>query len=484
MRQRVVLTIGLTVLGITLLGVVGVVYVVKAIGGVDRYEGLGVDAATGGPENYLVVGSDSRAAGGPGERPAVAGQRSDTIMVVRIDPSTESAAVLALPRDLVLPIGGTRGEPARINSAYNSGRQTLVDTIRENLGIEVNHYVEIDFQGFRQMVDAVGGFELWLDAAIQDTASGLFVEDQGCVTLDGEQALAYARSRQLQFMTPDGWSRPDPTADLGRIQRQQLFIRQALTTALAEARSNPLRFKELLDIGTGSVGIDGDTDPLELVQRFRNFDPARLATYSLPVVPRGDHATLAIDELEAEPVLALFRSAGESEDEEDDGDGGSGEEEDEDDEEEEDGPSPDSVDPSTVTVNVLNGTRVNGQAREVTEALDHAGFTTGAPSDGPTHDRTTVYYHEGERHLGRRVARHINGGVEINVDRRYDLVPGEVMVVTGADFLGATHDPQAAEAPAGGDPPATDPVDPAVTTPQATHSDYTVGQPPSGVDCG
>jgi LCP family protein required for cell wall assembly len=475
--QRLLIGSGVAVVVVAVLGVAGASYVMRAIGHIDRYDGLDVDAASGGPENYLVVGSDSRAQAAGPDGSGVDGQRSDTIMVVRIDPSSESAAVLALPRDLVVPISGS-DERARINSAYNDGRQVLVDTIRDNFGIDVNHYVEVDFQGFRRLVDAVGGIEIYLDTAIKDTASGLFVEDHGCVNLDGDQALAYARSRHLQLMTPDGWSRPDPTADLGRIQRQQLFIRQALSTALAAARSNPLRFRDLLDIGTSSVGIDGETEPMELVQRFRDFDADGLATYSLPVVPSGDGATLELDEDVAEPVLELFRGDGSPA-----GEGGDGDESDSDGGGSGAGDDGDvaAVDPASVTVTVLNGTHVNGQARDAASAFAAAGFHAGAPDDAGGHDHTTVYYADGERAVAERVAQHLNGPAELRLDHRYDLTSGEVVVVTGEDWEGAERERHSASERHV--TAATAPPQPS-TSSQEAGSEYTVGEPPPGVDCG
>jgi LCP family protein required for cell wall assembly len=459
----------MSVVCVALIGAVGLTYVMRAFGHIDRY-GVDVDGGEGGvPENFLVVGSDSRAES-TGSDQAPAGQRSDTIMIVRTDPANDSASVLALPRDLVVPISGTR-ETTRINAAYNQGRQTLIDTIRDNFDIEINHYVEIDFQGFQRLVDAVGGIPLYLETAIKDTQSGLYVEDLGCVTLDGEQALAYARSRHLQYMTDSGrWSRPDPTADLGRIQRQQVFIRRALALALAEAKSNPLRLRDLLDIGTSSVGVDGDTDPMALVRQFRGFDTSQLATYSLPVVPRSDGATLSIDEAAAGPVLALFRDPPEDEK-------SKGDDSDEDDDRSGDAVDPDevaAVDPASVTVTVLNGTTVNGRARDAAAVLGSAGFNMAAPGDAPNHNRTTIYYAEGERALAARVAQHVTGPVSIERNTRYADAPGEVAVVAGQDFVGIEREPRSPDAAPSGPPP----------PPQTEPTDYTVGEPPAGMDCG
>jgi LCP family protein required for cell wall assembly len=158
-------------------------------------------AANDGPaENFLLVGSDSREGvdtGDPenasvGDEAEVSGQRSDTIMILRRD-EDGGASLLSLPRDLWVPIAGT-DHSAKINSAYNEGPQRLARTVTESLGIPVHHYVEVDFIGFTKMVDEIGGVEICVDYAAQDENTGLRL-NPGCQVLNGEQALAYARSR-------------------------------------------------------------------------------------------------------------------------------------------------------------------------------------------------------------------------------------------------------------------------------------------------
>jgi LCP family protein required for cell wall assembly len=473
--QRSVLGLGVVVVVLALGGTAVAAWLVMSLGEIDRYEDLSTDAAPAGePRNYLVVGSDSRAESTDGSAGSVRGQRSDTIMVVRLDPATNHADMLSIPRDLVVPIAGT-GDEARINSAYSQGRQVLIDTLRDNFGIEVNHYVEIDFRGFQELVQAIGGVSLWLEDAVKDRASGLYVTDRGCVTLDGEQALAFARSRQMQYMTPDGWSRPDPFADLGRIQRQQVFIRRALTRALHEARSNPLTFRDLVSIGVSSVGIDGGTDPLELARQFKDFDTDDLTTYSVPVVESGDGATVLLDDEAAEPVFAVFRG-----DDPDDAASGAG------------------VPPSAITVLPFNGTPVAGRAAELAAGLEEIGFGVGTPDNIGAHERTTVYHRPGDAATARQVAAYVDGGaelVEADGDLGLDLDAGEVALVVGADHRGLLDEPTApvtvttTAAPAAG-PGGQDGGGPATTVPGGPEQDdtpgyaeFTVGDPPPGVDC-
>jgi LCP family protein required for cell wall assembly len=468
------------------IGAAGVaVWLMKSLGEIDRYDEVAVDAAPAGePVNYLVVGSDSR--GETTERDAdgnaVTGQRSDTIMVLRLDPGTGHADMLSIPRDLWLPIADT-GDSNRINSAYSKGRQVLLDTIKDNFGIEINHYVEIDFEGFKQLVDAIDGVSLWFEDGVRDKHSGLYVDERGCVTLDGEQALAFARSRHMQYMTPDGWSKQDPYADLGRIQRQQVFIRRALAKALDKASSNPLTFRSLVSIGVKSVGIDAATDPLDLASQFRDFDTEDLTTYSLPIKARGDGATVALDKTKAEPILAVFRgeastaSTGEGDTASGDADPGSG--------------STAAIDPGSVEVTVLNGTKEAGRAAEVADEFQAAGFVGGTPDNIPAHSKTTVYHHPDEADLAAEVARYIEGGAELAVDENLDISTGEVVVAIGDDFTSVLTEPasdpvssagaQEGESASGG-PGTTTTTAPLDSVPEV-YDEFTVGDPPDGVRC-
>jgi polyisoprenyl-teichoic acid--peptidoglycan teichoic acid transferase len=472
---------------VTLLGLSAATYALVKYLGIERVSDLGTDVAPpGDPQNYLVVGSDTRA--GSDSASDVEGQRSDTIMIVRIDPKAEQAAVLSIPRDLVVPIAGT-DDIGRINGAYALGRSTLVDTIRDNFNIEIHHYVEIDFVGFERLVDYVGGVPLWVGAAIKDTRSGLFVEELGCVTLDGDQALAYVRARQLQYMTDEGtWSRPDPSADLGRIERQQVFMRNALSKALADIRSNPARIPELVDIAVDNVAIDDRMSVRELLalsDRFRDFEPDSLLTYPLPIIERGDGATLALDRHEAEPILNIFR-----------------------------GLDPGEMAPGLVTITVLNGSGEPGQANDVAGAFQVIGFEIQPPGDSDERpERTVVYHRPGDEAYGLRVARHITGGADVLPRDDLGLGEAEVVVVTGSDLTTIHREPTpldqmpttgqppevdaadaaaAADEPASADPAATDlsPDDPAVDSEapprpelESTVEDFVVGDPPPGTDC-
>jgi LCP family protein required for cell wall assembly len=266
-------------------------------------------------ENFLIVGSDSREdvdaddpnAGAIGDTEDAFGRRSDTIMVLRRE-RNGGASLLSLPRDLWVPIAGT-DESNKINSAYNEGAPRLAATVTQALGIPIHHYVEVDFVGFTEMVDQIGGVEVCTMVAAQDTHSGLYL-NPGCQVLNGSQALAYARSRHYEEWIDGDWVE-DPSADLGRIERQQLFIRTAVESLLRKVESDPFSLGDLIGAATSAVAIDEGLDPVRAADALREAAEQGLQTYSLPVdsVEHGDQ--LALELLpEAEPILDYFRGVG------------------------------------------------------------------------------------------------------------------------------------------------------------------------------
>lgn len=272
-----------------------------------------------GARNILLVGSDSRAGTDPGspdfgsmgDEGDVSGQRSDTLMVLRVGPGVP-ASLLSIPRDLWVEIAGT-GRSQRINTAFAKGPDVVVRTVRQALGIPVHHYVEIDFQAFKRLVDAVGGVDVWFDQPVRDANTGLAIASPGCHRLDGVQALAFARARHLEYLDGDRWRR-DGTGDLGRMARQQYFVRRSVQAAVETGSRNPLAIDELLDAMISGVRMDDRLtrrDLVDLALRFRAVDPAGLATATVPADPAviGGNAVLVLDARAADPVLAPFRGA-------------------------------------------------------------------------------------------------------------------------------------------------------------------------------
>lgn len=282
------------VIAVAVAGAIGTVTAARSvIGDVDRVSGVAavLSPTSSTVENYLLVGSDSRANsdptspdyGGIGSEADVTGTRSDTIMVLRRDRATGEAAILSIPRDLWVDIPG-QGK-GRINGAFNAGPAVLVQTVQSALGLPIHHYVEVDFNGFKELVDAIGGVELCFLYPTRDVNTGLNIPVGGCYELDGVAALAYARSRYYEQYIDGDW-RVDGTADIGRTARQRDFVNRAISAALAEVKANPFAAGEVVASGVSAVRLDEDLDVLRAVTSLRSAAEAGLATWALPV--RGE----------------------------------------------------------------------------------------------------------------------------------------------------------------------------------------------------
>jgi LCP family protein required for cell wall assembly len=236
--------------------------------------------------NFLVVGSDNGGCSDQvrtGDRDDL-GERSDTIMVWRANPDTNQLAVLSFPRDLYVDIGGRRD---RINTAYRRDDPTrLIETIARNFGVPVDHYIQVDFCAFRELVNAVDGVQVPFEYPARDRRSGLAVTNTGCVNLDGDMALSYVRSRHYEYEDPPGsgeWKR-DGTSDFGRIARQQDFLRRVIAQVIDDGLYSPSVASAL--ITTNQKYLVTDTGltvnrMLEFANTLRRLDPSSITTYRI-----------------------------------------------------------------------------------------------------------------------------------------------------------------------------------------------------------
>lgn len=267
-----------------------------AVSGFGRVEISGdvliADTAPGGPVNFLLIGNDSALGIDPND-PIHIGREydsrgsfnADTISILRVDPASNQAWMLSIPRDLLtdhIPGAGR----SRINSALLiGGPETLVETVSSHFGIEVNHYVEIDFLGFRRLVDALNGVPVWFDRPARDRNTGLNVVEPGCHVLDGAAALSYVRSRSYEEFIDGRWVKVG-NSDFGRIERQQDFLVLALNRAVNRGARNPTALAGLIESGADSVVLDSELTPLELIdlgRAFSDFNPENLSRLELRV---------------------------------------------------------------------------------------------------------------------------------------------------------------------------------------------------------
>ena len=407
----------------------------------------------GQPMTVLLVGSDTRTDISPSEAKSFCERRdcsdqagpnhSDTIMLLHIDPRQRRATVLSVPRDLYVPIAGTNRRD-RINTAFSASIGTLIQTVKQGLGIDVNHYAIVDFVGFRGIVNAIGGINVYFPAPAQDAFSGLKVKQPGCVHLDGNTALSYVRSRHYQYFEAGRW-RSDPYSDLSRIQRQQDFIRRVLKKALA-AR-NPVTANQLLGSAVKDLQIDtkfSEGDMLRLGRRFRSLSPDAVDMLTLPADPVqiGGAAVLKLHEPAADETLKRFLQEVPAP---------------------RPGP-PSSILPNAVRIRVLNGSGVSGEATSVAKQLQEAGFGVAGTGDADSFRYITpvIRFGTGQQHKAAVLQSAVVGGAELREDptlRGLDMV-----LITGSGLRGIRLTPQAPAAPAAGPTTTTLPG----TAPQAT----------------
>ncbi len=277
--------------------------------------------------NILLVGSDSSATldeddpiqvGRQGER------FGDVIIIAHLDERSGDIALLSLPRDLWVTVAGNDRQ-SKINRAFEiGGPAVLIETIEDEFDIPIHHYVNVDFAGFQGLVSAVGSVEVYFETPARDwnvnaqpeprSQTGFLMAEPGCQSLDPERALAYVRSRYYQTQNDAGEWVTDPTADLGRIRRQQDFLRRLIQRAIAMGARNPFVLSDLIDTGLENVAIDQRLTPQILVDvggTYRSFDPDQLQTYSFPAADSrvGERQVLQPLDREAAPLIKLFQGA-------------------------------------------------------------------------------------------------------------------------------------------------------------------------------
>jgi polyisoprenyl-teichoic acid--peptidoglycan teichoic acid transferase len=248
-------------------------------------------APVGKPFNVLLIGSDSRVgesssdASHFGSSNVTTGQRSDVVKILHVDPATGQIRVLSIPRDTVIAVAGDTsqiGKYNRINATYNNGPDQLVQTIEADFGIPISHVVQIDFEGFRGAVDAIGGIWLNFPYPAKDVQTGLDITTTGCQHVNGGYSLAVARSRDYEYYK-NGYWQYDGTGDYGRIVRQNAFLKALINQA--ETKYNPLTLNAFIGSVVQGVTIDSTFNVAGLVslaREFHAFASTSLVTATLP----------------------------------------------------------------------------------------------------------------------------------------------------------------------------------------------------------
>jgi len=249
----------------------------------------------------LLVGNNTRTGLDPteaaefGSSADVGGARSDVTMLLHLDPKV-GASILSIPRDLFVPMppGSMVGAVGKIDAALNDGPENLVEAITNDLGIPIDHYVSINFDGFQNVINALGGVNMYFPTELRDSYSGLSITTpNSCLHLNGSVALAVVRARHLQYLQDGQWM-DDPESDLSRIRRDHEFLDVFAETIKAKGLTNPIQSNAVLGNLVHQVSIDSGLSVgtmLNLIRTYRNLNPATVPELTLPVslVPEGNY---------------------------------------------------------------------------------------------------------------------------------------------------------------------------------------------------
>jgi len=414
--------------------------------------------------NYLLIGSDTRAfIKNPNDQRAFGsqasndGQRSDTMMILHAEPGAGRSLLVSIPRDLWVRIPGQG--MAKINAAFNTGPQKVVDTIAADFNVPIQHYVEVDFDTFRKLVDAVGTVPVLFPAPARDALSGLNAAYPGRYHLDGPAALSYVRSRHMEVYdtATRTWKSVDAVPDIGRIGRQQVFLRQIASVALNHALSNPLSANSLVDKVISELKLDdsfGRGDLFNLVDAFQNVNPndqSHVQTTTLPwktgpTVQGQD--VLYLKQPEADQVLAQLRDfSGSGSSSTTSGSSGAG--------------TP-NIPTSSVRVRVLNASGTAGAAGRTLTTLQGSGFASGGTGNDPRGriNSTEIRYRSSGAAAARLLATYVPSA-QLVVDN--SITGADTILVLGRSFSGVTTP---SRAPATATTPSRTNTAPTATAPQ------------------
>jgi LCP family protein required for cell wall assembly len=298
-----------------------------------------VKPISGQPFNILMIGSDSRAglsglvAKQTGATSgSVAGQRSDVVKIIHIDPNAGTISMISIPRDTMVTLLANQslyGNFNRINVNFGNGPSLLAQTITANFGIPINQTIVVSFAGLINAADALGGVYLDFPYPSWDPYSGLRILHPGCQLVTGFQALALTRSRHFYYnidhatkfplvsegssaagaseLYNAGWMY-DGTSDFGRIDRQNAFLRAMVDQA--KKLYNPLTINSFLSKLPQGITLDQNFSLNELIGlavRFHSINPNAIQTWTMPTVAANNTAlgdVLYVEEPEAQQLFA------------------------------------------------------------------------------------------------------------------------------------------------------------------------------------
>lgn len=404
-----------------------------------------------GDQNFLIVGSDSRAGAQPGDEmgtpAAVAGVRADTILVAHLPADRSRVVVVSIPRDVQISrppcevwdprnrsyTGETDPgtEISKINSAYSvGGPRCLTRVVQELSGLDINRFLAIDFQGFKEIVDAVGGVRVCVEQPLRDAELGTIIPQSGYTTISGTTALDFVRARKVVG---------DPTGDYGRIERQQHFLssllRETLSTDVLLSPETLRSVARAVVSNTMTDNVDVST-LLQLGQSVQGLDPAAVTFVTAPTT--GEANRYGNEVLRPADTTALFQAIIDGTPlpgEQPPAPAGSATNR------PRAGPTTSStapasgalMSPSEVRARVLNGSGMTGQAASAARALRAVGFGIVAVGNAETQVQRTVLRYPQRRHAA---ARTLAAAVPEATLQRDPTLTGALVLVLGPEFEG------------------------------------------------
>jgi polyisoprenyl-teichoic acid--peptidoglycan teichoic acid transferase len=354
---------------------------------------------SGQPDTTLIMGVDK------GSVPGEAESRADILMLVTVNASGTRSAVISIPRDTRAKIAGHGTQ--KINAAHAfGGPQLMIDTVRDFTGLPINHFVEIDFQGFKDIVNAMGGVKMHIDKAIHDKYAGDV--PAGDVVLNGDQALALVRARHDVKAVPEG--------DLDRVKNQRKFL-QAMLSTISHQR-NPFTAMKVVD--AVSRDVKTDLSFWRMLSLGRKLKGGNLEMSTVPGTPKtiGGLWYYVADMDAFKQMLATFESSQQvSPDQTSQGSDQSGR--------------------SSVRVAVLNGSGTQGLAKKVADKLAKLGYKTGTGNAAEKYSKTTIYYSGTDSSKAGMVAADLTGAGQPTLAASSDVpaaYDAQVVVVLGTDY--------------------------------------------------
>jgi LCP family protein required for cell wall assembly len=390
--------------------------------GTDRPTKQSDESAVREPLNILVMGSDTRAGQGKGYGPeaAITGARSDTTLLVHLPSDRESALVVSIPRDTVLEIPSCKTESGpsepvteRFNTAFSiGGPGCTIKTVEQRTGVFIDHFIIVDFSGFNDIVDALGGVDVCLPYDVVEPKSGLNLP-AGISTVTGDQALAFVRVRAI-----------GTGSDIDRIDRQQAFLSSLITKARSSGTLlNPVKLVRFLEAATKSLTTDPELANLnrmrQLAQEVRDIPPKNITFVTTPwVVNPADPNTVVWNTPKTDEMWAAIAGDERYPPEPPDPTVIDGQ--------------PLTVTPESVSVRVLNGTGKGGVATSAAEELTRQGFNVIGIADAETQEfvSSVVRYDADGADAARTVAASLPGAARV---KRSGLGT-TVEVVVGEDW--------------------------------------------------